>query len=79
MNIKLELLNDAISDLIKDRLWELELDANEIVNTKAIEILSEIQLIIQNESYSDYEAIEEIISFFEKHKIATSPRHDFSL
>ena len=79
MNIKLELLTDAISDLIKDRLWELELDANDIVNTKAIEILSEIQLIIQNESYSDYEAIEEIISLFENHKITTSPRHDFSL
>ena len=40
-------------------------------------MLSEIQKVIQNESYSDFDAIEEIVCIFEKYNIDSGFRHDF--
>lgn len=40
-------------------------------------MLCEIQNIIKNDSYSDFEAMEEIICIFEKHNIDYGYRHDF--
>ena len=73
MNIKLELLRDFLCDRIED----FEIDASEIADTTAIRALEEIQAVIQNEKYSDFEAIEEIVCIFEKYNIDSGSRHDF--
>ena len=77
MNIKLELLKSYISDFINNSLEDFEIDATEIADTLAINMLGEIQRIIKNERYSDFEAIEEIVCLFEKYKIDAGVRHDF--
>lgn len=78
MNIKLELLKTYISDVINDRLTDfIEIDADKISDSVAINILSEIQKIIANEDYSDFEVVEEIVLIFEKYKIDFGSRHDF--
>ncbi len=77
MNIKLELLKKHIADFIENNLDDFEIDASKIADTVAINMLSEIQDIIKNEDYSDFEAIEEIVCVFEKYKIDYSSRHDF--
>ena len=77
MNIKLELLKSYISDFINNSLEDFEIDATEIADTLAINMLGEIQRIIKNERYSDFEAIEEIVCLFEKYKIDDGVRHDF--
>lgn len=77
MNIKLELLKKHIADFINNNLDDFEIDASKIANTIAINILGEIQNIIRNETYSDFEAIEKIVRGFEKHKIDAGVRHDF--
>lgn len=46
MKIKLELLRGYIADEVKSKFNELEIDANKIVDTKAIIMLREIQAII---------------------------------
>ena len=56
---------------------EFEIDENEITNTVAINMLGEIQSIIRNEKYSDFDAIEEIACIFEKYNIDFGFRHDF--
>ncbi len=77
MKIKVELLKTHISDFINSRIEDFEIDADDIANTVAIKILAEIQEIIKNDSYSDFERIEEIVCVFEKYKIDFGNCHDF--
>ncbi len=77
MNIKTELLKSFIADYINNRIDNFEIDADKIANTVAIEILSEIQNIIKNDNYSDFEIVEEIVCVFEKYKIDFGNCHDF--
>ena len=77
MKIKVELLKTHISDCINSRIEDFEIDADDIANTVAIKILAEIQEIIKNDSYSDFERIEEIVCVFEKYKIDFGNCHDF--
>lgn len=77
MDIKLELLKDHITDFIKCRLEDFEIDASQIVDTTATKMLAEIQKVIKDENYSDFDAIEEIVCIFEKYNISAGVRHDF--
>ena len=77
MNIKTELLKSYICDFINNNLQDFEIDASCIADTTAIKMLFEIQSIIKNENYSDFDAIEEIVCVFEKNKIDFGFRHDF--
>ncbi len=77
MNIKLELLKSYIYDYIDSHLDDFEIDAKEIADTTAIKILSQIQEIIKNEDYDDFDAMEEIVSVFQRYGISCGSRHDF--
>ena len=77
MNIKVELLKNHIIDLIKCELKNFEIDASQIADTTAIQMLSEIQNVIKNERDSDFEAMEKIVCIFEKFGIDSGFRHDF--
>lgn len=77
MNIKIELLKDYISELVANNLGNIEIDADNIADSVAIQMLSEIQEIIKNEEYSDFDAIEKIVCVFEKYRIDIGTRHDF--
>lgn len=77
MNIKVELLRNYISDFINNKIEEFEIDASQIADSTAIQILSEIQKVIKDEIYSDSDAMEEIVCIFEKYNIDTGFRHNF--
>ncbi|MBR5157562.1 MAG: hypothetical protein IKW59_07330 [Clostridia bacterium] len=77
MNIKLELLRKSISDIVRFRLKDFELDATQIADTTAIQMLDEIQKVIQDDSCSDFDAIEKIVCIFEDYDIDAGARHDF--
>ena len=77
MNLKLELLKSYISDYINRNLENFEIDASQIADTVATNMLREIQDIIRNEQYSDFDAIEKIVCVFEKNNIDFGFRHDF--
>ena len=77
MNVKLELLRNHIADFIKYRIKDFEIDATQIADTTAIQMLSEIQKVIKDKNYSDFYAIEEIVCIFEKYNIDAGFRHDF--
>ena len=77
MDIKLELLSNAISELVMQRLDTISIDADRIADTVAIAMLSEIQKIIQNDEISDFDAIENIVVLFEKYGVDAGVRHDF--
>ncbi|MBO5060461.1 MAG: hypothetical protein J6C82_06080 [Clostridia bacterium] len=77
MKIKTELLKKYISDYINNSIRDFEIDADEITDTIAIRMLVEIQHIIKNDAYSDFEASEKIMRVFEKYNIDFGSRHDF--
>lgn len=77
MDIKLELLSNAISELVMQRLDTINIDADKIADTVAITMLSEIQKIIQDDDVSDFDAIEKIVVLFEKYGVDAGIRHDF--
>ncbi|MBR5527955.1 MAG: hypothetical protein IKV97_03050 [Clostridia bacterium] len=77
MNIKLELLRRHLCDVIRWRIKDLDIDASQIADTTAINALAEIQKVIQDESYTDFMAVEEIVRIFEKYEIDAGVRHDF--
>ncbi len=77
MDIKLELLKGHIRDYINSNLNDFRIDADTIADTVAISMLSEIQEIIKNEEYTDFDAVEEIVCVFEKYNVDFGSRHDF--
>ena len=77
VKIKAELLKRFIMDFIDNRIDDFEIDADLVANTMAINILAEIQEIIKNENYTDFEKVEEIVCLFEKNKIDYGSCHDF--
>ena len=77
MNIKLELLKNAIFDAISEKLPYMEIDADKIADTTAIKVLSEIKEIIHDVEKEDFDVVEEIVCVFEKYNIDIGGRHDF--
>lgn len=77
MNIKVELLKNYITDFVKFRIQDFDIDASQIVDTTATQVLTEIQSVVKNVDYSDFEAMEEIVCIFEKYNIDFGLRHDF--
>ena len=77
MKIKTELLKRYIIDFIDNRIDDFEIDAKKIADTVAIKMLAEIQGVIKNENYSDFDAIERIVEIFEENKMDFGVRHDF--
>ena len=76
MNIKLELIQNHICDMIKN-IFESNLEINQIADTNAIFILNKIKKVIADDSLSDFDAIEEIVCILEENNIDCGGRHDF--
>ena len=77
MRIKTEILRGYVADFVCARIEDFDVDANEIANSRAINALGEIQLIIQNDKFSDFEMVEEIVNIFEKYELDFGATHDF--
>ena len=77
MNIKTELLKSYMAEFVKSEIEDFEIDASQIADTTAIQMLSKIQTVIKNESYSDFDVVEKIVCIFEKYNIDSGSRHDF--
>ena len=77
MDIKVELLKKHITDFINSNFEDFNIDASQIADTTAVQMLSEIQTVIKDESLSDFDAIEEIVCIFEKYSVDSGSRHDF--
>lgn len=77
MDISLELLSSSLADYIQEQLVMKNFNAKKIVDTKATQILQEIQNILANPDLSDFEIVEEIVCIFEKNNLSTVGCHDF--
>ncbi len=83
MSIKVELLKNELCDLIFEKIGEISIDANKIIDTKATMMLEEIQSVLIgkgtdfNNENLDFEIVEEIVCIFEKYGVDAGVCHDF--
>jgi len=82
MCVQDEILSGVVLERIIKSIKQLDivLEESELknsVNTRAVQILNEIQMVIQNKNYSDFEAIEKIVCIFEEYQLSPGGRHDF--
>ncbi len=77
MDIKLELLSGAICDAVRENLYTLHIDADQIVDSKAAKVLGEIKEVIHNQNLDDFEMVDEIVNIFCKYNIDIGGCHDF--
>ncbi len=77
MRIKTDLLKNYIFEVVVNNIEDFEINADSIANTVAIKALAEIQKVITNDTYSDFEQVEEIVRIFEKYNIDFGNCHDF--
>ena len=77
MNIKLELIQNHITEMVKNLLNDNTIDYNSIADTNAIYIIDKIKKVIADDSLSDFDAIEEIVCILERNNIYCGGRHDF--
>ena len=77
MNIKLELLQNHISDCVREAFKMNVIDVDEIADSNAINIIDKIKSVICDSNLSDFEAIEQIIYILEENNINCGSRHDY--
>ncbi len=77
MKIKTDLIKGYIKDYINNKIEDFEIDENRVADGVAIKMLGEIQQILKNSDYSDFEVVEKIVNVFEFYDIDFGDRHDF--
>ena len=77
MTVKTDLINRYISDYITNQITDFEIDEELTIELKSIKILEDVQKILADENYNDFEAIEKIVKLFETNGIDTGFRHNF--
>lgn len=77
MEIKLELIADWVCDIVRSKMKNIAIDADQTANTTAISALAKIQKCLKNDELSDFDVVESIVLIFEKYHIDCTPRHDF--
>ena len=77
MDIRLEVLKAYVEDAVVANFQKLNIDADEIVETRATEMLSEVLIAIRDDSLTDFDVVDKIVSVFEKNNITCLGRHDF--
>ena len=77
MDLKLELLSNSLAELISQSLLMNKINANALLDTKAIKILDEIKTVICDETLDDFYVVDEIVEIFIRNNIDIDGRHDF--
>jgi hypothetical protein len=77
MNIKLELIQNHLSDCLSEAFEMNVINADEIADSSAINILDKIKQIINDDSLTDFGAIEKIVCVLEENNISCGTRHNF--
>ncbi len=77
MSLVHELIAYVVADHCAKLFREEKFDFAELAHQTGLCILSEIQQVILNEEFDDFDAIEEIVCIMEKHNLNTGFRHDF--
>ena len=76
MNIKTELIKSSIAEMVCGRITDFDIDESKVANSKAIQVLGEIQEVLKN-GEDDFLIVEDIVEIFIKHNLDFGGCHDF--
>ncbi len=76
MNIKTELIKSGIAEMVCGRITDFEIDESKVANSKAIQMLGEIQEVLKN-GEDDFLIVDAIVAIFIKHNLDFGGWHDF--
>jgi len=77
MNLIIELASGPYLQKVAEKLIEMEIDINEVVQTTAVKALGEIKEVIADETMNEIDKVECIVSIFEKYNIDTNGCCDY--
>ena len=77
MDLVLELASEPVLQKIAEKVVDIKVDVNEVVQTTALTVLNEIKKIIGDESKGEFEKIENIVRVFENYNIDTNGCCDY--
>lgn len=77
MDLVLELASEPVLQKIAEKVVDIKVDVNEVVQTTALTVLNEIKKIIGDESKDEFEKIENIVRVFENYNIDTNGCCDY--
>ncbi|MBR5614918.1 MAG: hypothetical protein IKW64_06455 [Clostridia bacterium] len=77
MTIKTELIKSSIAEMVCGRISDFGIDESKVADSRAIQVLAEIQQILHQDALDDFEMIEEIVLIFEKYNLDAGVCHDF--
>ena len=77
MDIKEELLQCCVEEIVEKILCGTDYDFDKMINEKAIKALDEIKSIVSDYALSDSEAMEDIIYVLERYNVGCGGKHEF--
>ncbi len=77
MNIKTELIKSCIAEMVCGRITDFEIDESKVADSKATEVLAEIQEILKSGEEDDFLIVDAIVDIFIKHNLDFGGCHDF--
>lgn len=77
MTIKTELIKGGICDAVYSKLTDFDIDESKVADTRAIQALGEIQEILNDDTLSEFEMVDSIVSVFGKYNLSFSGIYDF--
>ena len=77
MNIKTELIKSSIAEMVCGRITDFDIDESKVADSKATEVLAEIQEILKSGEEDDFLIVDAIVDIFIKHNLDFGGCHDF--
>ena len=77
VNLHEELLARQLGMIVLDYFKASQIDYGEIIESRSFQALKRIKAIIENDSFSDFECVEEIVNVLDDIGSSGGSRHDF--
>ena len=77
MNIKTELIKSSIAEMVCGRITDFEIDESKVADSKAIQVLAEIQEVLKSGEEDDFLIVDSIVEIFIKNNLDFGGCHNF--
>lgn len=77
MYVEAELLKSSFCNRLVELIKDFPYDSLDEVSRTAIKMIEEIQSVLINDDYNDYDVVEAIVEIFEKYDVDAGARNDY--
>ena len=77
MDVEAELLKSSFCNRLVELFKDFPYDSLDEVSATAVKMIKEIQAVLVNDEYNDYDVVEAIVEIFEKYDVDSGARNDY--